>query len=142
MNGLYLIAHLAGRTVAIAAEQVESVVDIGQVTPVPRASRGVRGLAALRSRVVTVIDSYAMLGLAAPETGSRRAVVTRVEGHHYAMMVDALEDVAIFEQQPLTGGMSFDGEWARAARGVVTRDGEPILVLDLTALLPVMAEAA
>jgi len=142
MNGLYLIAHLAGRTVAIAAEQVESVVDLGQVTPVPRASRGVRGLAALRSRVVTVIDSYAMLGLAAPDTDSRRAVVTKVDGHHYAMMVDALEDVAVFDQQPLTGGIACDGEWAHAARGVVTRDGEPILVLDLTALLPVLAEAA
>jgi purine-binding chemotaxis protein CheW len=142
MNGLFLIAHLAGRTVAIAAEQVESVVDIGQITPVPRASRGVRGLAALRSRVVTVIDSYAMLGLTTPDTGSRRAVVTKVEGHHYAMMVDALDDVAMFEHQPLAGGIACEGEWGRAARGIVTRDGEPILVLDLTALLPVLAEAA
>ncbi|NWP61371.1 chemotaxis protein CheW, partial [Escherichia coli] len=54
MSHLYLIAQIAGRAVAIDSEQVESVVDIGEVTAVPRASAHVRGLAALRSRVVTV----------------------------------------------------------------------------------------
>ena len=32
MSHLYLIAQIAGRTVAIDSDQVESVVDIGQVT--------------------------------------------------------------------------------------------------------------
>ncbi|CAN5334937.1 N/A [soil metagenome] len=142
MNGLYLIAHIAGRAVAVAANQVESAVDIGEITPVPLAGGAVRGLAALRSRVVTVIDTYFMLGLEAPASASRRAVVTRVDGHHYAMMVDSLEDVAVFELQPLSAGTAFDGEWSRAARGIVDRDGEPILVIDLSALVPSLAEAA
>src|SRR3546814_1121755 len=56
MNGLFLIAEIGGRAVAISADQIESVVDIGVVTPIPLADARVRGLAALRSRVVTVID--------------------------------------------------------------------------------------
>src|SRR3546814_8303687 len=50
MNGLFLIAEIGGRAVAISADQIESVVDIGVVTPIPLADARVRGIAALRSR--------------------------------------------------------------------------------------------
>ncbi len=135
MAHLYLIAQVAGRAVAIDSDQVESVVDIGEVTAVPLASKHVRGLAALRSRVVTVIDTQSALGLEG-ESEARRAVITRVEGHHYAMLVDALDDVAPFDLLPLAGGVALDPAWRGAGRGVVERDGEPILAIDLTSLVP------
>ncbi|PNB54031.1 chemotaxis protein CheW, partial [Pseudomonas sp. GW531-E2] len=94
---LFLIAQIAGRPVAIESSQVESVVDIGSIIPVPRAERQVRGLAALRSRVVTVIDTRAALGLEAAEVDASRAIITIVEGHYYAILVDALDDVAPFD---------------------------------------------
>ena len=135
MSHLYLIAQIAGRAVAIDSDQVESVVDIGEVTAVPRASSHVRGLAALRSRVVTVVDTQSALGL---ETAgaARRAVITHVEGHHYAMLVDALDDVAPFELMPLASGVALDPAWRGAGRGIVERDGEPILAIDLASLVP------
>ncbi|WP_066720393.1 chemotaxis protein CheW [Sphingomonas pituitosa] len=135
---LYLIAEVAGRTVAIDSDQVESVVDIGEVTAVPRAAKAVRGLAALRSRVVTVVDTEAALGLNGC-TLARRAVITQIDGHHYAMLVDTLEDVAPFELRPLASGIALEGSWRDAARGLVERDGEPILVVDLAALVPASA---
>lgn len=135
MSHLYLIAQIAGRAVAIDSDQVESVVDIGEVTAVPRASTHVRGLAALRSRVVTVVDTQSALGMAG-ESDARRAVITRVEGHHYAMLVDALDDVAPFELLPLAGGVALDPAWRGAGRGVIERDGEPILAIDLASLVP------
>jgi purine-binding chemotaxis protein CheW len=135
MAHLYLIAQLAGRAVAIDSDQVESVVDIGEVTQVPLASQHVRGLAALRSRVVTVVDTHSALGLAS-SSQARRAVITHVEGHHYALLVDALDDVAPFDLLPLTGGFALDVAWQRAGRGIVERDGEPILAIDLAALVP------
>jgi purine-binding chemotaxis protein CheW len=133
MSELYLIAQVAGRTVAVSSDQVESVVDIGEVTPVPRAAEHVRGLAALRSRVVTVIDTQAALGLGAGGD-PRRAIVTRVEGHHYAMLVEALDDITPFELSPLGGGITLDGGWRATGRGIVERGGEPILAIDLAAL--------
>jgi purine-binding chemotaxis protein CheW len=142
MSGLFLIAQIAGRLVAIASEQVESVVDIGQVVPVPRSDSVVRGLAALRSRVVTVIDTRAALGLAPREDTDGRAVIVRRDGHHYALLVDALDDVAPYELQPLANGIALDAGWRGIARGLVERDGEPILAIDLEALLPGHAIAA
>ncbi|HWK36175.1 chemotaxis protein CheW [Sphingomonas sp.] len=141
MSGLYLVAQLAGRTVAIDSGQVESVVDIGEVTAVPRTSAVVRGLAALRSRVVTVIDTRVALGVPAQDA-AHRAVIVHVDGHHYALLVDALEDVAPFALQPLANGIALDPAWASIARGLVERDGEPMLAIDLAALVPAAAAAA
>ena len=135
MAHLYLIAQIAGRAVAIDSDQVESVVDIGEVTAVPRASAHVRGLAALRSRVVTVVDTQAALGIAG-HSDARRAVITLVDGHHYAMLVDALDDVAPFDLLPLEAGVGLDAAWRGAGRGLVERDGEPILAIDLAGLVP------
>jgi len=133
---LFLIAQIAGRTVAIESSQVESVVDIGAIVPVPRAERQVRGLAALRSRVVTVIDTHAALGLEAGPVEATRGVITIVEGHHYAVLVDALDDVAPFDLAPLSAGIVLDKGWRVIGRGLVERDGEPILAIALDALIP------
>lgn len=141
MTGLYLIAQIAGRTVAIESGQVESVVDIGEITAVPRAARVVRGLAALRSRVVTVIDTRLALGLPSDDA-SQRAVIVHADGHHYALLVDALEDVAPFTLSPLANGVALDSFWTGIARGLIERDGEPVLAIDLTALIPGVALAA
>jgi len=132
---LFLIAHIAGRGVAIDSAQVESVVDIGHVTPTPRVARHIRGLAALRSRVVTVIDTHAALGMPPLGIAGSRAVITVIDGHHYAVLVDSLEDVAPFVASPLPSGIALDGGWRKAGCGQIERDGEPILAIDLTALI-------
>ncbi|PZO74928.1 MAG: chemotaxis protein CheW [Sphingomonas taxi] len=142
MSELFLVAHIAGRGVAIAAAQVDSVVDIGEVIAVPRADAFVRGLAALRSRVVTVIDTGTALGLEPTPDAVRRAVITVVEGHHYAILVDSVEDVAPFARLPLSSGLALHCGWATAGTGIVERDGEPLLILDLAAVIPATIPAA
>lgn len=138
---LFLLAQIAGRPVAIDGAQVESVVDLNEIVRVPGAVQAVRGLTALRSRVVTVIDTGVALGLAPMPAEARRAVITRLEGHHYAVLVDALEDITPLALQPLDNGLALRGGWAAAAAGLVERDGEPVLVLDLTRIIPGAAPA-
>lgn len=142
MAKLFLIARIAGRSVAIDSDQVESVVDIGPITPVPRAAPEVCGLAALRSRVVMVIDTCAALGLPQGDIRPTRAVITLVDGHHYAILVEALEDVAPFVLTPLSSGFVLEGGWRRAGCGVVDCHGDPTLAIDLRALIPGLALAA
>jgi purine-binding chemotaxis protein CheW len=142
MTELFLLARVADRGVGVPADQVVSVVDLGEIVAVPRAPAEVRGLAALRSRVVTVVDTALALGLPAHDMHATRAVITKVDGHVYAFLVQALEDVAPFARQPLSCGMALDGGWAAAGAGLIERDGEPLLVLDLAALVPLLAKAA
>ncbi|MBR0551898.1 chemotaxis protein CheW [Stakelama marina] len=141
MSELFLIAMISGRPVAIPSDQVESVVDISEVTAVPRAASHIRGLAALRSRVVTVIDAVAALGLG-KSVSATRAVITQVDNHYYAVLVEALDDVTPFDRQPLANGVTLDERWDAVAEGVVERDGEPILIVNAAALIPGPSEIA
>ena len=139
---LFLIANMADRIVAIPASEVESVVDIGEVTPVPGASPQVRGIAALRSRVVTVISSRYALGAPTGLTKPARAILTVVDGHRYAILVNALDDVQCFQLQPLPSGLALSDRWRAIALGVVEQGDEPILAIGLRGLIPEASLAA
>ncbi len=139
---LFLIARIAGRWVAIETGQVESVVDLGEIVAVPAATAAVRGLAALRSRVVTVVDTGIALGVAHMPADATRAVITWIDGHHYAVLVEALEDVREFVRQPLSRGLVLGSGWTIIGTGLIERDGEPLLIVDLGALIPTFAAAA
>ena len=138
-EALYLVAHIAGHGIAVSADEVDSVVDLGTIVPVPRAHPAVRGVAALRSRVVTVIDTWHVLGLARPDRATTRAITIRSEGHDYAILVDSVEDVTALRWAPLPRGLAIHAAWGDAARGAVERDGEPLLVVSLAALVPIAA---
>ncbi|MGW8136636.1 chemotaxis protein CheW [Sphingomonas zeae] len=133
---LFLIACIAGQGVAFDADQVDSVVDIGEIVAVPRADPSVRGLTALRSRVVTVVDTRRSLGLEPTAPHVRRAVITQQDGHYYAMLVDALDDIETFETRSMPLVARKEDRWSRAADGMVFRNGEPLLILDLAKLVP------
>ncbi|WEK42839.1 MAG: chemotaxis protein CheW [Candidatus Sphingomonas colombiensis] len=136
---LHLIGYLGGHGVLFNAAQVEAVVDIDDVVPAPGAAPAVRGLTALRSRVVTVIDTWQVLGLSAPADGRHRAVITAIDGQLYAVLLDNMEDVAPMEITPLVSGVAIGDRWASVAAGSALRDGEPMLVLDLSRLVSCVA---
>ena len=136
MATLLLIVRLAGDRVALPAAEVESVVEIEALTPVPGVAGHVAGLAALRSRVLTVIDCLASLDPARRlAEGQTEAVMTVVDGHPYALMVEAVEDVveASGERQPPSGSLA--GGWARIGRSTVEAEGDLLLLADVEALI-------
>lgn len=125
---LVLIAIVAGSRVAIDSGRIGSVVDLVNVVPVPLAPSHVAGIGAVRSRVLTVIDAAAAVGLKA-KTDSRRAIVLEIDGHQYALLVDAIIDVVL----PLGPVMPFDPgfglNWAESAFGTIdTPHGFALLV--------------
>jgi len=139
---LVLIATIAGQRVAIDAAGIESVVDLWQVVPVPLVPEHVVGLAAVRSRVLTVIDAAAAVGLRAKATGNR-AIVIEADGHSYALRVDAIDDVAsvMGEVAAFDGGLS--AHWASVAKGTVdTPFGFALLVEPAMLIGTQIAEAA
>lgn len=145
MSQLYLVIRLGGEQVALAAADVESVVEIETLTPIPRAAPHVRGLSALRSRVLTIIDCLTSLQLdEAADSPIREAVVVTLDGHPYALLVDAVEDVveAAGDAAPLRATLA--GGWGRVAQGTIEAQGKLLLVLDTRALVagPTAAEAA
>ncbi len=145
MESLFLIAQIAGYRVALPAESVESVVEIDLVTPVPLAPPHVFGLAALRSRTLTIIDPMASLGLTPRLTSAipAEAVVVTVEGHLYGLLVEVVEDVVSVAETPRLIRVRLTDGWPRVARGTFDYDGGAVLLLDPAALIagPAMTDA-
>lgn len=145
MNELLLIVTIAGERVALPAAAVESVVELDTLIQVPRAPDHVAGLSALRSRVLTVIDCPRALGLGSTrfETGGiHEAAVVELEGHHYALSVDAVEDVieCLSEPKPVRAAM---GEgWERVSVGMVETQEGPLLLVSVDALVAGRQEIA
>jgi purine-binding chemotaxis protein CheW len=136
-NELLLIVSVAGERVALPAAAVESVVELDTLIPVPRAAPHVAGLSALRSRVLTVIDCMQSLemGVTDCSDGIREAAVVEFDGHHYALIVDLVEDVveALSDPQPVRASMGQG--WERVAKGMVDTENGPLLLVDVAALI-------
>jgi purine-binding chemotaxis protein CheW len=137
VNELLLVVTIAGERVALPAAAVESVVELDTLIPVPRAAPHVAGLSALRSRVLTVIDCMRSIDLGTTEssTGIREAVVVELDGHHYALIVDLVEDVVEALSEPVAVRAAMGPGWERISQGMVETESGPLLVVDVAALI-------
>src|SRR5918997_522302 len=115
MTELLLVVTVAGQRVALPAAAVESVVELDTLTAVPRAAAHVAGLSALRSRVLTVIDCMRALELGATDCsdGIREAAIVELDGHHYALIVEVVEDVVEAASDPVPVRAAMGAGWER-----------------------------
>ena len=136
MNELLLIVSVAGSRVAFPAAKVESVVELDALSLVPRAPAHVAGLSALRSRVLTVIDCQRSLELGSTDlTGLREAAVVEIDGHHYALTVDAVEDVVEALSDPVPVRAAMGTGWERVGLGMIETEEGPLLLIDIDSLI-------
>ena len=142
MTGLFLVAVIDGRRVAFAADNVDSVVKIMHVTAAPLAPSHVLGLAALRSRVITLIDARTALGLpVADHVDALTTIVVNLDGHQYGLVVDRVDDVTVIAgaRDPVRGRLGQG--WAAAALGILDHNGA-LLLLSPAALIAGPQKAA
>ena len=137
MTELLLIVTIGGQRVALPSAAVESVVELDTLIPVPRAAAHVAGLSALRSRVLTVIDCMRSLELGATDCsdGIREAVVVELDSHHYALLVDVVEDVVEALSEPTQLRAAMGAGWERVSKGMVETETGPLLLVDVAALI-------
>ena len=136
MNQLYLFATLADTRIAVETREVEAVVKLTDISPVPGMGAHVAGLSALRSRVLTIIDVAALIrGRPTPPDQRSFAIIADISGHSYGLMVDAVYDICEVPegQLPLRGQL--DPAWAPFARGLVEHEGQPYLLVSLSSFI-------
>ena len=136
MSGMLLVVVLAGRRAVLPADQVNSVIELDAVTPVPRAAPHVVGLAALRSRPLTVIDCCVSLGVeATDDAGARRAVVVEHDGHLYGLLVDSADAIVAALGEPGLLGADPGPGWRRVSTGRVETEAGALPLLDVAGLI-------
>lgn len=140
MNSLLIMALIAGRRCALLAPDVQSVIEVGTVTPIPRVPDYICGLTAMRSQALTVLDCRTAIGFdPAKFATDHRAIVASYEGDSYALRIDAIEDICSATSEPgnsqdeVPGG--FGERWTRVSNGLVETRVGPALMLNLSALI-------
>ena len=139
---LYLIGAIGGRRIAIDSAPVDSVVDITAIQPVPGAARGILGLAALRSRVLTMVDCATALGLDGgerrPEGAALPTVVLEIDSYLYGLVLDRVDDVITADRPMGPAGAPLGGPWSAVSVGIIEIAGSALPVLDPAAVLAAM----
>lgn len=145
MNRLYLFATLAGTRIAVETGEVEAVVKLTDISPVPGMGAHVAGLSALRSRVLTVIDVAALVrGVASPHEERPLAIIANISGHSYGLMVDGVSDICRVPEGELPLRGQIDPAWSPYARALVEHEGQPWLLVSLAGFIEggALAQAA
>lgn len=136
MTGLFLIASIAGSPTVIDSSQVESVIRVADIQNVPNCSPLVAGLFALRSRVLTIIDSqYLVTGVSKPIKDGSIAVVIDIAGHSYGVIVESITDTVAIDNVEFLQNVTLDEHWRKIASGVIVHDDQMYMVIDVNNLI-------
>jgi len=131
MNTPLILLTIAGRSCALSAQEVQTVIELEAITAVPRAPGFVIGLTALRSQTLTVLDTRMVVGHSPADFSTdTRAVVIEVGGHSYALRVDQIRDVGLMQSDIQSVATGFGEPWADFARGMVETGSGLALLLD------------
>ena len=129
--------HLGDEIYGIDVLQVQEVLRITEISPVPGSPDYVLGIINLRGNVVTVIDARNRFGLPPKEIDdSSRIIVVDAFEKVVGLLVDNVSEVAYvpnaqIEIAPNVG--TEDGN--KCVSGVSNRDGELLIMVDLAKLI-------
>ncbi len=130
MSELFLLAEIEGTTIAIASDVVESVVRVQDFIPVPRVDPLVAGIFALRSRVLTLIDTqFAITGKKQTVPDNALAIIAEIGGFHFGLLVSAVHDVVTVEPDQYETGIQPGNNWSNFTQSLVKIDGKIVVVL-------------
>ena len=73
--------------------------------------------------------------------GLLEAAVIEADGHHYALIVDSVEDVVEAMSDPVPIRAAMGAGWERASVGMVETEEGPLLLVDVSALVAGTSEA-
>lgn len=136
MSQLYLFATLAGTRIAVETGEVEAVVKLTDISPVPGMALHIAGLSALRSRVLTIIDLAALIrGTPTPADQRGLAIIANIAGHSYGLMVDGVTDICTVPEGELPLRGQLDPAWLPYARGLVEDEHGPCLLVSLASFV-------
>jgi purine-binding chemotaxis protein CheW len=129
--------RLGDEKYGINVMQVQEVLRVAEIAPVPGAPSYVLGIINLRGNVVTVIDTRNRFGLISRETDdSSRIVIIETASHIIGILVDSVAEVVELRSSDIeTAPNVGNEETSRYIQGVTSRDNELLILVDLNRFL-------
>jgi purine-binding chemotaxis protein CheW len=129
--------RLADEIYGINVMQVQEVLRVTEIAPVPGAPHYVLGIINLRGNVVTVIDTRIRLGLPTAElTDATRIVIIEGAKHVVGILVDCVAEVVDLNMSELESAPNVgNDDSARYIQGVASHGDELLILVDLNKLL-------
>ena len=129
--------RLYNETYGINVMQVQEVLRISEIAPVPGAPPYVLGIINLRGNVVTVIDTRSRFGLPAGDIDdASRIVIIESEKQVVGILVDSVAEVVELRGSEIDSAPNVGNEdSSKYIQGVATRENDLLIVVDLNKLL-------
>jgi purine-binding chemotaxis protein CheW len=129
--------HLEGEKYGIKVMQVQEVLRMTEIAPVPGAPHYVLGIINLRGNVVTVIDTRRRFGL--PDVDSddeTRIVIVEANNNVVGILVDSVAEVVDLKMSDIeTAPNVGNDESSKYIQGVSSSDEELLILVDVDKLL-------
>lgn len=129
--------RLKDETYGINVMQVQEVLRVTEIAPVPGAPPYVLGIINLRGNVVTVIDTRTRFGLPTTEVDdASRIVIIESDEQVVGILVDSVAEVVELNHTEIDSAPNVGNEESsRYIQGVASRDDDLLIVVDLNKLL-------
>lgn len=129
--------RMEGEQYGINVMQVQEVLRVSEIAPVPGAPHYVLGIINLRGNVVTVIDTRKRFGQPEHEIDDlSRIIIIEVEGQVVGLLVDQVAEVAYMRTSQIESAPDVgNDESAKYIQGVVTREEGLLILVDVNKLL-------
>jgi purine-binding chemotaxis protein CheW len=133
----FLTCTLGAETYGIDILQVQEIRELEHVTRVPRAASFVRGVINLRGAIVPIVDLGLMFGFPEPmKLEGASAIVLNVDRRLVGLAVSSVSDViALADDEIVPAPDLGERAIATAIRGIGTREGESIPLLDVAEIM-------
>ncbi len=130
---------LDGETYGVNVMEVQEVLRVTDIAPVPGAPAYVLGIINLRGNVVSVIDTRRRFGLSTTEnTDATRIVIIESGGQTVGIRVDAVAEVLDVDSSEIeTSPDVGNEEAARYISGMVSRGEELVILIDVNKIITV-----
>ena len=128
---------LDGETYGVDVLQVQEVLRVSEISPVPGAPEYVLGIINLRGNIVTVIDTRQRFGLRPKELDDlSRIIIIEVASNVIGILVDSVAEVVYLHESSMESAPNVgSGEGSRYIQGVCNRENQLLILVDLNKLL-------
>ena len=129
--------RLADEIYGINVMQVQEVLRMSEIAPVPGAPSCVLGIINLRGNVVTVVDARELFGLSRSDaTDQTRIMIVEIKKLIVGLLVDSVAEVVNIQNSDIDSAPNIGtDENARYIQGVFSKKNEILILVDLNRLM-------